>query len=137
MSVAPARKYALLHILSVDEQADAVAGKKRELREGHGGGAGVVELGVAATILILGVFEDSATQQTARVEHDPDCLAALGLIAARNQLTAACCRCPADVAKVVAFEIFAEALEVAAKTALTCTAQLQFDLAAASEKDLL
>ncbi len=118
MRVAAAGKNALLHMLPIDEQADAIAGEQRQLRQRHGGGAGVVELGVAATVLRIGVVENSAAQQPACVENDPHGLAALGLVAARDQLAAARCRRPADVAQVVALEIFAEALEVAAQAAL-------------------
>jgi hypothetical protein len=46
-------------------------------------------------------------------------------------------RCPADVAQIVAFEIFAKAFEVAAQSALACAAKLQIDLAAACKKNLL
>ena len=48
---AAAGQHALLHMLAVDEQAHAVAGVKRQLRQRHRGGAGVVELGVAAPLL--------------------------------------------------------------------------------------
>jgi hypothetical protein len=73
----------------------------------------------------------------AGVEHDPYRLAALGLVAARDQLAAPRRRRPADVAQVVAFEILAKALEVAAQAALARAAKLQIDLAAAREKNLL
>ena len=45
---AAAGQQALLNVLPVDQQAHAVAGEERQLRQRHGGGAGVVELGVAA-----------------------------------------------------------------------------------------
>ena len=80
---------------------------------------------------------DGRTHQASAIEHDPYGLAALGLILPGDQGAAARGGGPADVAQVVAFAVFAEALEVAAQAALASLAQLEIDLAAAREKDLL
>ena len=124
-------------MLAVDEQAHAIARVKRELRESDRGGARVVELGVAPPIRIVRVAQDAALQQPSGVENNPHRLAALGLVAPRDQCSAPRRGRPADVAQVVTFEILAEALEVAAKSALAHLAQFEIDLTAAREKDLL
>ncbi len=97
----------------------------------------MVELGVAAPLLIAVVLEDSRLQQPSRVQNDPHRLAALGLVAARNQLAAPRRRRPAHVTQVVALEILAQALKVAAQPALLAPAQLQLDLPSAREENLL
>src|ERR1700690_795060 len=117
MRRAAAGKHALLHMFPVDQQAYAVAGKQSQLRESHRCRAGVIEFGVAMIGIFL-IAQDAAAQQSSGVENDPDSLVALCLVTARDQLTAPRgCR-PANVAQVVAFEIFTQALEVAAQSAL-------------------
>ncbi len=75
--------------------------------------------------------------QPSAVEHDPDRLAALGLVLAGDGAAAPRRGRPADVAQVVALAVLAQALEVAAQAPLLRAAQLQVDLAAAGEEDLL
>ncbi len=137
MRAAAAGKNALLHGAAVDEQSDAIAGVESQLGHGHRGGTGVVELGVTEPAGIGWGGRGSALQQPAGVEDDPDGLAALRLILAGDELAAASGRGPADVAQVVALKILAEALEVASEAALAHLAQLEIDLAAAGEEDLL
>jgi len=80
---------------------------------------------------------DAGAHEAAAVDDDPDGLAALGLILAGDEGAAAGGGGPADVAEVVAFAVFAEGFEVAAETALTGLAELEVDLAAPGEEDLL
>ena len=75
--------------------------------------------------------------QPSAVQHDPDRLAALGLVLAGDGAAAPRRGRPANVAQVVALAILAQALEVAAQAALLRLAQLQIDLPAARQKDLL
>src|SRR5579862_1858396 len=118
MRWAAAGKHSLLHMLPIDQQAHAVTGKQSQLRKRHGCRTGVIEFGVT----MLGIFliaQDAAAQQSSRVENDPDSLVALCLVSARDQLTAPSSCSPAHIAQVVALEIFTQALEVAAQTALS------------------
>ena len=142
---AAAGKQALLNALAVGKQADAVAGEESELGEGYGGGAGEVELGVDARAgvgdgqcgLARGTGGDTGTHEAAAVEDDPDGLAARGLILAGDEGAAAGAGGPADIAQVIAFTVVAQALEVAAEASLAGLAELEIDLAAAGEEDLL
>ena len=71
------------------------------------------------------------------IENDPDRLATLGLVEAGDELAAPGRGCPADIAQVVAGEVFAQAFEVAAQASLTHLPELQIDLAASGQEDLL
>ena len=73
--------------------------------------------------------------EPAAVEHDPDGLAALGLILAGDEGAAAGAGGPADVAQIVAFAVVAQALEVAAEASLAGLAELKVDLTAAGEEE--
>ena len=75
--------------------------------------------------------------QPPAIQHDPHRLAALGLVLAGDGASAPRgCR-PADVAQVVALAVLAQALEIAAQAPLLGAPQLQVDLAAAGQEDLL
>ena len=136
---------ALLDPLAVGEQADAIAGVERQLRQrdrcrdrrGRAWSVRAAAGGEGQSRIGSGAPRPRGTHQAAAVEHDPHRLAALGLVLARDQAAASRGGGPADVAQVVAFAVLAQALEVAAQAALPRLAQLQVDLAAAREKDLL
>ena len=142
---AAAGQQALLDRLAVGEQADAIAGEECELRQRHRGGAGMIEFGVFAQTAgskgqsRIGTRSGdyARTHQPAAIEHDPHGLAALGLVLARDQVSAARTCGPADVAHVVAFAVVAQAFEVAPQAALARLAQLEVDLPAAREEYLL
>ena len=141
-SAAP-RQQTLLNALPVSQQSHAVAGVERKLRQLHGRGAGMVQLGMGV-IRATAHIQRSALRrsravahQAAAVQNDPHRLAALGLVLAGDERAAARGGGPADVAQVVALAILAQALEIAAQAALARLAQLQVDLAAAREKYLL
>src|SRR5579862_3919695 len=77
------------------------------------------------------------SHQPSAVENDPDRLAAFGLVLAGDQVSSPRgCR-PADVAQVIALAVFAQALEVPPQSALARLPQLEVDLPAARQKDLL
>jgi hypothetical protein len=75
--------------------------------------------------------------QPPAVQHDPNRLAALRLVLAGDGAAAPRRGRPADIAQVVALAVLAQALEVAAQAPLPRLPQLQVDLAAAGQKDLL
>ena len=103
-------------------------------------GAGVIQLAAgrpAGTIRRLCGERHARAHQPAAVQHDPHWLAALGLVLAGDQAAAPRRRGPADVAQIVALAVIAQALEVAAQATLLRATQLQINLAAASQKDLL
>src|SRR5579862_6775429 len=145
MRCAAPRQEPLPDSLPIGKQSNTVAGKERQLRQRDRGSARIVEFRVH-TGARLGDRQCSAprrnrsntrTHQPATIEHDPYRLAALGLVLAGNGTAASRSCSPADVAQVVALTILTQALEVAAQPALTGLAQLQINLPAACEKDLL
>ena len=80
---------------------------------------------------------NSRPHQPPAIEHDPYRLAALGLVLAGDRAAAPRGGRPADIAQVIALAVFAQAFEVAAQATLLGAAQLQVDLPAAGQKDLL
>ena len=118
MRRAASGQHELLRVAPIREQTHAVAGGKRDLRERQRGGGGLVELGIAA---------HSRALQASRVEHQPDRLALFHLVEARHQGSATRRGGPADVADLVAFEVVAQAFEVAAHAALPAQTHLQLD----------
>ena len=144
MSCAASWQKTLLDGLAVSKQANAIAGEQRQLRQCYGSGACVVELGVFANV--RGPAERcvgsrggdyARAHQPSAVEHDPHRLAALGLVLARDQVSATRARGPADVAHVVAFSVIAQAFEIAPEASLAGLPQLEIDLSTAREKYLL
>src|SRR5262245_6801974 len=109
MAEAAAQADALLHVASIDQQADAVAGVERDLGERERGVHRQVE---------LAEFAYARAQEPARVHHDPDRLAPLHLEQLGDVLAPARGRGPADIAELVAGLVFAQAFKFAAHAAL-------------------
>jgi hypothetical protein len=133
---------------AVGEESYPVAGIERELCQRHGGGTGVVELGmdvrcenrihpVSGPGRRARESSDPRSHQSPTVKHDPNRLAAFGLVLAGDQASAPRGCGPADIAQIVAFAVFAQAFEVTAQAALPRQAKLQIDLPAAGQKHLL
>src|SRR5258708_19858335 len=80
---------------------------------------------------------NSGAHEAATVDHDPNRLAALGLVLARDEVAVPRGGCPADVAQVVAFAVLAQAFKVPAQASLSRLSQLQVNLAATRQKYLL
>jgi len=100
------------------------------LGQSNGGGAGVVELGVnAGARLRAGILEGLCVYRHAGAHEAPQSStiqigwATLALVLAGDGAAAAGSGCPADVAQVVALAVLAQALEVAAQSALPGLAQ--------------
>ncbi len=96
---------ALLQPAPVREQAHAVAGGERHLRERQRRRDGRVEHRLRA---------DARTKEAAGIDEQPHGLAALGLIDLRDQLSAPRRRAPAHVAPLVAGTVVAQAVELPA-----------------------
>src|ERR1051326_4209866 len=125
---APAQSDALLHVATVDQQAHAIAGVERDLRERERGVYREVEL---AQLTYAGA------KQAAGVHDDPDGLAALHLEELGHVLAAAGGGGPADVAELVAFLVFTQAFKFPAYAALANQAFFQLDLAGAGEINVM
>ena len=97
---------ALLNVLTIGKQADAIAGVQCKLSERYGSGAGVVEFGVDVGVLFAdrehrfacGDKSNAGPHQATAIEHDPHGLAAFGLVLPSHQAAAARSGCPADIA---------------------------------------
>jgi hypothetical protein len=76
---------------------------------------------------------DPRAHQTAGVEYDPYGLTFFEFVEARDQFSATGCGGPADVAKVVAILIFAEAFESAARSANSAEAFFECSLATSNQ----
>ena len=123
----------LLDAAAIAEQPHTIAGVESQLRQRHGRRAGIIELGVAIGVLV----GDAGAQQAAGVQNNPYRLTALGLVLPRDQVPSARGGGPAEIAKIVAGAILAQALKLASQAALTHLAQLQIDAAALGQEDLL
>ena len=116
--------HTMAHPAAVGHQSNPVSGIERHLGQTQRRVHGVIELAKAA---------DASSHQAAGVDHDPDRLASLHLINAGDQLAPPRRRGPADVAILVAFAVFAQALEFAANAPHAGMAFFQLNLAAADQ----
>ncbi len=108
----PTGSNGLLDGAAVGEQAHAVAILRANLRNRERRINRIIELGElerAAALL------DLSAKQAACVHHNPDSLAAFGSVAACDQLMPPRRGRPGDVAKLVSFAVFAQALEFACR----------------------
>src|SRR6266496_489821 len=97
-------QHALLYCPAIRKQSDTIPSAKRNLRKAQGRIDREVELAQS---------RNARPHQPACINYQPDGLAALDLVHARDQLSAPC-RCgPAYVAHFVPFPIFAQALKLA------------------------
>src|ERR1017187_2279719 len=105
----------------------------------------MVQLGVHPPLPVLGRKRYRAlghgshpgAHQPTAIQHNPNRLAALCLVLTGNRAAPARRGRPANVAQIVALTVLAQTLKIAAQPALSRLAQLEIDLAAAGEKDLL
>ncbi len=139
MSRAATGQQALLNVLPIGQQAHPVAGVECQMGQRNSRCACVVELaaGRSAGVLEFRAGSHPRPHQPAAVEDDPNWLAALALVLAGYGSAVPRRGRPADVAQIVALAVVAQALEVAAQAPLSSPAQLQVELPAAGQKDLL
>src|ERR1051325_7505316 len=122
MRAALGRRQALPYPTSICDQSNAIAGIQSYLCQTQSRIRCIVQ---------FAEFTDARTHKTAGVDDDPDYLATLDLINARDQLPAACGGGPADIAVFIAFAIFTQAVELAPNAPDTGMTLFHLNLAAA------
>ena len=125
---AASQAHALLNLTSINQQANAVAGVKRDLGKRKSGVDGKIE---------LGQFAYAGAQQPAGIDDQPDGLASFHLKEPADQLSPPGCRCPADIAELITLAIFAKTLEFAAHAPLAYQPFFQLDLTGTVEENVL